>query len=290
MISVETDLAQAGASACAIQHHYDVSNDFYALWLDETTRSYSCALWQDGDSLESAQMRKIDYHATNTGAGPGKVFLDVGCGWGGHLLRLAHHYHVERAVGLTLSQAQVDYVAGLGVPNIEVMLRGWQDYEPCVSFDGIISVGAFEHFAKPELSDDEMVQVYRAFFRKCHQWLKPEGSLSLQTMAYGRAGRADINQFILEEIFPESDLPNLTQIVRAAEGLFEVVAMRNDRHHYARTYCEWQARLGARRADAIRIVGEEEFKRFRTYQGMFAVAFHTGAMDLYRLHLRRVRA
>jgi len=277
----------AGASASAIRHHYDLSNDFYSLWLDET-RTYSSALWEPGDSLEQAQLRKLDYHAQNCQAAEGKDYLDVGCGWGSTLFHLSHMYKVRSSIGLTLSDAQAFYIQQQGVPGVSVKVQGWQTFEPANSFDGIISIGAFEHFAKPDLSDDEIVQAYRAFFLKCHEWLKPGCSLSLQTIAYGLATRADINRFVLEQIFPESDLPSLGQIVKAAQGLFEIVSFRNDRHHYADTFRHWTSRMSTHREAAVALVGEVKVKTYQKYQGLFTIGFHTGAMDLYRFHLRRI--
>lgn len=277
----------AGASASAIRHHYDLSNGFYALWLDET-RTYSSALWEPGDSLEQAQLRKLDYHAQNCQAAAGKDYLDVGCGWGSTIFRLMRKYKANSATGLTLSDAHARYVEEQDVPGASVRVQSWQAFTPSHLFDGIISIGAFEHFAKPDLSDDEMVQAYREFFVKCHEWLKPGCSLSLQTIAYGRATRADINRFVLEQIFPESDLPSLRQIIKAVDGLFEVVSFRNDRQHYADTFRHWTTRMAARRDDAIALVGEEKVKTYQKYQGLFTIGFHTGAMDLYRFHLRKI--
>jgi len=280
-------LESAGASAGAIQHHYDLSNDFYALWLDES-RTYSAALWKDGDTLEQAQVRKLDYHARNCGARSGGDYLDVGCGWGSTLFRLTESYGARSATGLTLSEAQARFIEQQGRDGVSVLLKGWQDFRPERPFDGIISIGAFEHFAKPDLSDSEMVDAYRAFFLKCHEWLNHGCSLSLQTIAYGRAERADINRFVLEEIFPESDLPSLMQIIAASKGLFEVVSLRNDRTHYADTFRHWSRRLTARCDQAVALVGAEKVKTYQKYQGLFTIGFHTGAMDLYRIHLRKI--
>lgn len=277
----------AGASPGAIQHHYDLSNEFYALWLDKT-RTYSAALWEPGDSLERAQLRKLDYHAQNCEVAAGKDYLDVGCGWGSTLFRLVSTYRAGSGTGLTLSEAQARYILQQDVPGVSVKVQGWEEFQPKHTFDGIISIGAFEHFAKPELSDEGMVQAYRAFFLKCHEWLKPDCALSLQTIAYGRATRADINRFILEEIFPESDLPSLGQIIKAAHGLFELVSFRNDRHHYADTFRHWATRMAKQREQAVSLVGDDKVRTYQRYQGLFTIGFHTGAMDLYRLRLRRI--
>jgi cyclopropane-fatty-acyl-phospholipid synthase len=277
-----------GASRESIQHHYDLSDKFYSLWLD-STMTYSCAMWRQGDSLELAQERKIDYHLDNARVGRGGRLLDIGCGWGAALSRGVSRCGVSMAVGLTMSKTQADHIRNIKVPGLSVQETTWQEFRPDREFDGIISVGAFEHFAKPDLTDSQMVDAYEEFFEKCRVWLKPGGCLSLQTIAYGSTSRKNINQFILNEIFPESDLPVLSQIMRALERKFEVISLRNDRQDYAETFGVWSARLKRNREEAACLIGEEKVEQYLKYQGMFAIGFHTGAMNLYRLHLRRQR-
>ena len=140
-----------GASPEAIRQHYDVSNDFYQLWLDPTL-TYSGAMWEEGDDLEAAQIRKIDYHIEQARApGTGRV-LEIGCGWGSTLRRLVNVHGVRKAIGLTLSQAQRDWLNNtLDDPRIEVRLENWFDHEPEAPYDAIISIAAFEAFAKYDL-------------------------------------------------------------------------------------------------------------------------------------------
>lgn len=107
-----------GASSKAIQQHYDIGNEFYALWLDSTL-SHSGAMWNPGDNLETALLRKIDYHIEQSGAPGAERVLDIGCGWGGRLKRLVKTYEVKKAVGLTLSPAQAAWVGALGIPDID---------------------------------------------------------------------------------------------------------------------------------------------------------------------------
>jgi cyclopropane-fatty-acyl-phospholipid synthase len=287
MQTMKTD--NPGASPEAIQYHYDIGNDFYRLWLDSTL-TYSGALWKEGDTLESAQQHKIDWHINQARAHGATRVLDVGCGWGSVLRRLVDVHGVERAVGLTLSAAQLQWITAFNHPQLEVRLESWSDHVPDEPYDAIISLGAFEHFAQFASSNAEKVEGYRAFFARCHAWLKPGGWLSLQTMAYGDLSRDKHHSdlFIANDIFPQSDFPRLADIAEASERIFEVVLMRNDRSDYVRTYREWFNRLRAQRTEAVRLVGEEVVARYERYLRMFSYSFELGAFSLLRLALRRI--
>jgi cyclopropane-fatty-acyl-phospholipid synthase len=276
-----------GASAEAIQHHYDVSNEFYRLWLD-STNTYSAALWEDNDTLELAQIRKLDYHINQARASNAKRVLDVGCGWGSTLKRLVEVHGVQQAVGLTLSNSQAEWISSFNQPQIDARVESWSDHVPTAPYDAIISIGAFEHFAQLNLSQDEKIAGYRAFFQRCHEWLQPGGCISLQSISYENSRREDFSQFYANEIFPESDLPRLADIATASERLFEVVALRNDREHYARTLRAWQKGLKANRTAAVNLVGEEVVSRYEKYLKFSIIGFHVGTMGLLRVTLRRI--
>jgi cyclopropane-fatty-acyl-phospholipid synthase len=283
----DISVLDGGASTEAIQHHYDLGNNFYQLWLDETT-TYSSALWEEGDTLDSAQLRKLDYHIKQVnGYGKNRV-LDIGCGWGSTLCRLADKHEVKQAVGLTLSEAQMQYIKALNHPQVDVYVESWCNHCPTDLYDAIISIGAFEHFSKPGMSRDSRISTYRTFFNQCHQWLNFEGRLSLQTISYENSRREDFSQFYSDEIFPESDLPRLSEIAEASERLFEIVSLRNDRAHYARTCREWLSRLKANRAEAAQLVGEEIVKRYEKYLQLSTIGFHIGTMGLLRITLQRI--
>ncbi|HTX50284.1 MAG TPA: cyclopropane-fatty-acyl-phospholipid synthase family protein [Caulobacteraceae bacterium] len=275
-----------GASAEAIQTHYDVGNRFYELWLDPTL-TYSCALWDgEDDTLEAAQQRKLAYMADAAlGAGARRV-LDIGCGWGG-LLRHFRTRGVAVAVGLTLSQAQHDFVEGLGLPGVEARLESWRDHRPASPYDAIVSAGAFEHFADLDLTEAERLGVYRDFFRRCHEWLRPGGTLTLQTIAYGPAPAPASRRRHFVEIFPESDLPWPAEIFKASEHLFEVTAFRNDRDHYIRTLKAWRRNLREARASALDEVGEAIFGFYERYLVLAAIAFGGRHAVLLRLRMTR---
>jgi cyclopropane-fatty-acyl-phospholipid synthase len=276
-----------GASPTAIQSHYDVGNDFYAQWLDET-RTYSCGLWHGDEDLHTAQLQKLDWHLNGARARNATRLLDIGCGWGSLLKRAVAEHGVHNAVGLSLSEAQSAWIREMNLPNTQVHVQSWADYVPDAPFDAIISIGAFEHFARIEQSLAEKQQGYRAFFEACHRMLVPGGRMSLQTITYENADREDFSRFFADRIFPESDLPHHAEIFQASKGLFEVEMLRNDREHYARTARCWLSNLRKSRATAVALVGEAEVATFEKYLSLLVVGFHTGRMNLARLILRRI--
>lgn len=283
-----------GASPEAIRQHYDVANAFYELWLDPTM-CYSCALWEDDEPdsmLEQAQIRKLDYHATQAGAQGAERILDVGCGWGALVRRLVETHGVGHATGLTLSTAQAEWSFDRPDPRVDIRIESWLDHQPDSPYDGVISVGAFEHFAKAEWPDSQRIAAYREFFKKCHEWLKPTGRLSLQTIAYANVDVEHVQeqadtQFFFKEIFPESVLPTLADIIAASDGLFEVVNLRNDREQYFRTCQIWYRKLIACKADALKIVDLETYNRFVRYLKLSSFVFGSEYAGLLRVGFRR---
>ncbi|MBW4696817.1 MAG: cyclopropane-fatty-acyl-phospholipid synthase family protein [Aphanocapsa lilacina HA4352-LM1] len=281
-----------GGSAEGIRHHYDVSHAFYSLWLDESM-TYSCALWEaDAPDLplSLAQQQKLDFFIRAAGAVGAACTLDIGCGWGSLLGRMTGVYGVRRAVGLTLSEAQASYLRSLGLTGVEVRTESWTAHTPTAAYDAIVSIGAFEHFAQPDQSSPEKIRVYRAFFERCHRWLSAPGRLSLQTIAYGTLRPEEANRFIQSEIFPDSELPRLEEIVAASDGLFELALLRNDRLDYARTCEAWLSRLRSRREEAVTLVGEPVVERYERYLKLSAVGFRMGKIGLLRLVLRPIRS
>lgn len=286
-----TSASYQGASTAAIQHHYDVSNNFYRLWLDPSL-TYSCALWAEGgsaeqDTLAAAQLRKIDYFVEQARAQKAQRVLEIGCGWGATLRRLTETHGVAQAVGLTLSAAQLDWIQTFANPRIEPRLENWFAHQPAEPYDAILSIAAFEAFAKHGLTETEKIAAYRTFFQHCHQWLKPGGRLAIQTIVYENFDLSTSNAFV-SAIFPESDLPRLTEMMKATEHLFELTALRNDREHYIRTLQSWLSTLKANRRQAVALVGEEVVAKYEKYLSFFIIGFHRGTINLARLTLRRI--
>lgn len=286
-----TQSPSVGASAEAVEFHYDLSNEFYALWLDPTL-TYSCAMWEPGDTLESAQLRKLDYIIDAAGVKAGDRVLDVGCGWGSLMTRMVKERGVERATGLTLSRAQAQWIAGTCGERCEVRHEDWKDHRPETPYDAVVSVGAMEHFMRLGQPRAVRVEAYRAFFRRCHEVTAPGAGMALQTIAKGNVAldsrTLEDFMFIVGDVFPESDVPRLAEIAHAAEKLFEVVSVRNDRLDYARTCAEWLERLEAREEEATELVGPDVVAKYIRFLQASIRQFQRGATVLLRLSLRRV--
>jgi cyclopropane-fatty-acyl-phospholipid synthase len=283
--------SSAGASAEALKHHYDLGNDFFELWLDRGL-SYTCALWGSDDGLESAQARKIEYLIDAAGATGAERVLDVGCGWGGTMRRLIDAHGVNEAAGVTLSPAQRAYIEAWDDPRCPVYLTDWADHAPDEPYDAIIAAGVLEHAVKFGKRRSAKVAAYRTFMTKMHALLHEGGGLALQTIA---KGNVKLDQeafedlaFISTDIFPESDVPRLSEVAHAAEKLFEIKAVRNDREHYTRTCAEWLRRLESRRDEAAAIVGDDVVEQYVRFLRASRRQFERGQLMLLRFTMRRV--
>jgi cyclopropane-fatty-acyl-phospholipid synthase len=285
-----------GASSAAVQSHYDVSNDFYALWLGPTLM-YSSGLWSsdadDPTDLTASVLRKIDFFARQVVRRPGAQVLDVGCGWGGTLCRLSEAHGTGKSVGLTLSAAQHDFTGAHPTADTDIRLESWADHEPVESYDAIVSFGAFEHFARDGTTSVERIQAYRRFFGRCFEWLKPDGRVALETITHDGApdtesplGRGPLGDVVLE-LYPESICPHLCEIVLGFEPYFEVEVLRSDAADFARTVRLWLLALRAHDARAVELAGAETVRRFRRYLVSSELQFRTNTITNCRLVLHR---
>ena len=274
-----------------IQFHYDVSDDFYALWLDPL-RVYSCAYFADASmTLAQAQEAKLDHICRKLMLRPGEKFLDIGSGWGGLLMWAAEHYGVD-ATGITLSKNQQAHVERLiaqkGLQNrVRVQLRDYRALEPGLRFDKIASVGMFEHVGRANIG---------AYFKTIYQLLKPGGLVLNHGIT---AARPDVDQlgsgmgdFIEKYIFPGGELLHISQLLReTANAGLEMVDTENLRPHYARTLWAWsdtlEAQLGAARAalasggDATQ--AERVLRAYRLYLAGSAMSFEKAWLSLHQM-------
>jgi cyclopropane-fatty-acyl-phospholipid synthase len=263
-----------------VQSHYDLSDDFYRLFLD-STQTYSCAYFEPDDiTLEQAQVAKIDLSLGKLDLQPGMTLLDVGCGWGATMMRAIEKYDVN-VVGLTLSKNQQAFVeqrfAESDSPRTKrVLLEGWEQFHEPV--DRIVSIGAFEHFGADRYDD---------FFKKTYQALPHDGRMLLHTIVKpsdeefrGRGLKLTMRlvryiKFIMDEIFPGGELPRVALVEEHATKVgFEVSRVQSLRLHYAKTLDIWAAALEARKDEAIAIQSDEVYERYMKYL--------TGCADLFR--------
>lgn len=266
-----------------IQHHYDVSNAFYRMWLDPRM-VYSCAYFRHaGDSLADAQAQKVDHICRKLRLAPGERFLDIGCGWGALVLWAAKNYGVT-ATGITLSQNQYDHVSreieaqGLA-GRVRVELRDYLDLPDTEAWDKIASVGMFEHVGPRN---------FDRYFGKIARILVPGGMVLNHGITHNQLGSAalgsGIGDFVEEYVFPGGQLAHISKVIEgaAAQGL-EAVDAEALREHYAKTLWHWVERLEAN-ADAARAeVGEERYRIWRIYLAGSAHAFDRGWLSLWQV-------
>ncbi|WP_157271101.1 class I SAM-dependent methyltransferase [Azohydromonas aeria] len=271
------------ADARQVQFHYDVSDDFYALWLDPR-RVYSCAYFRDAAmTLAQAQEAKLDHICRKLLLREGERFLDIGAGWGGLLLWAAERYGV-RAHGITLSKNQHAHVNRLieerglrGRVRMELLdYRALPEDEP---FDKIASVGMFEHVGRAQLP---------TYFAKIHRLLKPGGLLMNHGITAGgtrnRQLGAGIGDFIQRYIFPGGELLHVSHVLRdMADAGLEMVDTENLRPHYARTLWAWSDALEACRARAEAVAGERVVRAYRLYLAGSAASFEQGWLSLHQM-------
>ncbi|MET9487471.1 cyclopropane mycolic acid synthase family methyltransferase [Nocardia sp. NPDC006630] len=273
-----------------VQSHYDVSDDFYALFLDPSM-TYSCAYFPDATmSLQEAQQAKIDLALGKLRLQPGMTLLDIGCGWGATMIRAAQHYGV-RVIGLTLSRNQFDYTRArldrLGITDAEVRLQGWEEFRG--KADRIVSIGAFEHFRKER---------YPEFFARCHAMMPADGRLLLHTII-GRTlaelrtlnipvtrEDARFHIFMKREIFPGGQLPQPSTVTGLAGAAgFHTQRIHSLQAHYAHTLDLWAAALQAHHTEAVRLTSEEVYARYVKYLTGCAHYFHAGHLDIMQFTL-----
>jgi cyclopropane-fatty-acyl-phospholipid synthase len=258
-----------------IVHHYDLGDDFYQLFLDQTL-TYSCGYFtSETDSLEQAQLNKYEHICRKLDLQPGEKLVDIGCGWGGMLIYAAQNYGIE-GLGNTLSRNQYECakrkIKELGLQNqIEVVL---QDYrEMSGTFDKFVSIGMFEHVGKAFIP---------VFMRKVSQLLKKGGIGLLHTI--GKNTEFPSDPWILKYIFPGGYIPQLAEIVREmGRADFPIIDVENLRFHYGHTLDCW-ANNYEKNVEKVRSMFDESFARmWRLYLHACSAGFKYGSSRLYQI-------
>ncbi|MEI6251784.1 MAG: cyclopropane mycolic acid synthase family methyltransferase [Mycobacteriaceae bacterium] len=277
MANVDSDLTPYYEESQSI---YDVSNEFFALWLGPTM-GYTCGYYERDDmDLEESQNAKFDLALGKLNLEPGMTLLDIGCGWGGCLERAVQNFDVN-VIGITLSKAQSDFarerLAKLDTDRkIEIRMQGWEEFDEPV--DRIVSIGAFEAFK---------VERYPLFFERAYTILPSDGRMLLHTILAHpqkffhdngiKLTLSDLKfmKFIGDEIFPGGRLPAVEDIEKlAADSGFTLERVHLLQQHYARTLDMWSANLEAKRDEAIALMDEATYDKYMRYL--------TGCADFFR--------
>ncbi len=278
--SIERDAKQ-------IEFHYDLSDDFYALWLDPR-RVYSCAYYRTPDmSLAQAQEAKLDHICRKLRLQAGERFLDVGAGWGGLLLWAAENYGVD-ATGITLSRNQHAYVNKLiqekGLAGrVRMELLDYRKLDESQPYDKLASVGMFEHVGRAQLP---------GYFAKLRRLVKPGGLIMNHGITAAGLYNAELGsgmgEFIEKYIFPGGELTHVSSVMEAVtNGGLEGLDVENLRPHYARTLWAWSDALEARLAEASQVLqgeqGARSLRAYRLYLAGCAMAFEHGWIALHQI-------
>jgi cyclopropane-fatty-acyl-phospholipid synthase len=269
----------------AIAYHYDVSNDFYAQWLDPAM-VYSCAYFEHGDeTLAEAQRKKLDHILTKIRLQPGQRLLDIGCGWGALVLRAAQAFGA-RCVGITLSQQQASLAAervrAAGLQDrVEIRLQDYRDVADG-PFDRITSVGMFEHVGLNHLV---------AYFARIRALLVPDGWALNHGITSTDAHDGEValggGGFIGRYVFPRGELPHIGTVLRCLqEGGLEAFDVENLRRHYARTLSCWSEAFESHTAAIRPLVSEKQWRIWRVYLAGCAWAFESDQTSLYQVLCR----
>tara|TARA_R110001592_G_scaffold359498_1_gene666238 strand:+ start:1982 stop:3313 length:1332 start_codon:yes stop_codon:yes gene_type:complete len=265
----------------AISFHYDVSNDFYALWLDEKM-VYSCAYYQNVEqNLEQAQCNKLDHICRKLRLKPGERLLDIGCGWGALICWAAEHYGVN-AHGITLSQNQYDHAQRIikqrGLEQkVSVELLDYRDLKGEAEYDKLVSVGMFEHVGLKNLP---------TYFKIANRLLKPGGLFLNHGITTDEGGwkKSVATEFINRYIFPDGQLETVSTVQKIMEdSSFEIHDVEGLRQHYALTLREWVKRLDERHEEALKYVTEPVYRIWRLYMAACAMQFEEGNTGIYQI-------
>ena len=266
----------------AIQYHYDVSNEFYQLWLDQKM-VYSCAYFKDPEeSIDVAQSRKLDYICRKLRLQPGDRLLDIGCGWGTLIMHAAEHYGVE-ALGITLSEKQLalanERIEAAGLADrCRAELLDYRNIDESRLFDKIVSIGMVEHVGRENLD---------IYFEKAYRLLQPGGVFLNHGITLFQAPSVPQyeakDSFVQQYIFPDGDSQHIAYVLDVvARAGFEVRDVESLREHYALTLRSWLTRYEAKKDEILKMLGPIGYRRWRIYLAGARWTFESGYNSIHQ--------
>jgi len=276
-----------------IEVSYDVSNEFFRLWLDEMMHYTSASFLTGDETLEQAQIQKCKILYDYAEMTPDKLVLDIGCGWGANLEYLAMR-DTKRSHGITLSTAQAEEINRRKLPGVDARVCDYKDYDPKEKYDALISIEMIDHLCSPEQARKGMaVDLYREYFRKVAQWVKPGSCFGFQAILRNRVPRTrkDLEDlaFTADVIFPGGLNPRLEELILAVNPYWEVVEMRTQRESYGKTTGEWLKRLRDHEKTIRQKWGDQVFEDYDRYLSTCVTAFANHWSSDVQMKLRWVQ-
>ena len=275
-----------------VEVSYDVSNEFFRLWLDKRM-NYTCALFEGTEDLDVAQEKKLDWLHDAAALTPDKRLLDIGCGWGACIEYMATVKGLRDVTGITLSRAQHAEIEQRAVPGVRAFCVDYRDFQPEHKFDAVISICMMEHIATPEeVRAGHHIELYRDYFRRAWEWTTPGAHFGLQTILRNRVPRnkKDIEDigWVTYEIFPGGLSLRLEDIVRAVNPYWEIMQVRTRRQHYEKTCAAWLANLRSHEVTIRERWGDRVFEDYDRYLATCVRGFQMHYQSLAQYELRRI--
>lgn len=276
-----------------IEVSYDVSNEFFKLWLDEAMHYTSASYLTGNETLEQAQVQKCRILADYAEVTPDSLVLDIGCGWGALLEFLARDRGVKRIHGITLSTAQCEWIGQRTIPGVEAIVCDYKDYEPKEKYDALMSLEMVDHLCSPDQSRQGMaIDLYREYFRKTSTWVKDGACFGFQAILRNRVPRSrkDLEDlaFTADEIFPGGLNPRLEELIAAVNPYWEVLEMRTQRTSYGKTTAEWLRRMKLHEAAIREQWGDKVFDDYDRYLSTCVRAFDRHWSSDVQMKLRKI--
>jgi cyclopropane-fatty-acyl-phospholipid synthase len=276
-----------------IEVSYDVSNEFFRLWLDERMHYTSASFFTGSESLEEAQIQKCKILADYAEATPDSLVLDIGCGWGANLEYLVLHHGLKRAHGITLSPAQCEEINSRKLPGVTAIVCDYKDYQPTELYDGLVSIEMIDHLCSPAQAREGLaVDLYRTYFNKVAKWVKPGSCFGFQAILRNRIPRSrkDLEDlaFTADVIFPGGLNPRLEELIAAANPSWEVLELRTQRTSYGKTTAEWLRRMREHEKAIRERWGDQVFDDYDRYLSTCVRAFDKHWSSDVQMKLRRI--
>ena len=275
-----------------IEVGYDISNEFFRLWLDEMMHYTSASYLSGKETLEEAQLQKCKILYDFAEMNAEKSVLDIGCGWGANL-----EYHVMRgtkkAHGITLSTAQHDEINRRKLPGVKALICDYKDFMPDEPYDALQSIEMIDHLCSPaQAREGKAIDIYRTYFSKVAQWVKPGACFGFQAILRNRVPRARKDladlQFTADVIFPGGLNPRLEELVAAVNPHWEIEELRTQRTSYGKTTGEWLARMQKHEAAIRAKWGDKVYDDYDRYLSTCARAFANHWSSDVQMKLRKI--